>query len=191
MVGQYYILEIIFMDSKKKQILDSASHLFSTQGYERTSISQIVNNAKVSKGLVYHHFKNKEELLREIIKGSNDVMLSINTEIDKTLSPEEKLVELINKIFHQLENEKDFFRFNLTIMFQPSLRSVIHDLLEQRSMFLYNSVFSIFQNKGVEDPELDSYMFIAEIDGIVLDYLSVFDDLPLQKIKNYLINKYG
>ncbi|MEQ9307863.1 MAG: TetR/AcrR family transcriptional regulator [Balneolaceae bacterium] len=179
------------MDSKKKQILDSASHLFSTQGYERTSISQIVNNAKVSKGLVYHHFKNKEELLREIIKGSNDVMLSINTEIDKTLSPEEKLVELINKIFHQLENEKDFFRFNLTIMFQPSLRSVIHDLLEQRSMFLYNSVFSIFQNKGVEDPELDSYMFIAEIDGIVLDYLSVFDDLPLQKIKNYLINKYG
>tara|TARA_R110000868_G_scaffold368227_2_gene631230 strand:+ start:1418 stop:1993 length:576 start_codon:yes stop_codon:yes gene_type:complete len=191
MVGQYYILEIIFMDSKKKQILDSASHLFSTQGYERTSISQIVNEAKVSKGLVYHHFKNKEELLREIIKGSNDVLLSINTEIDKTLSPEEKLVELINKIFHQLENEKDFFRFNLTIMFQPSLRSVIHDLLEQRSMFLYNSVFSIFQNKGVEDPELDSYMFIAEIDGIVLDYLSVFDDLPLQKIKNYLINKYG
>ena len=179
------------MDSKKKQILDSASHLFTTQGFERTSISQIVNEAKVSKGLVYHHFKNKEELLREIIKGSNDLMLSINTEIDKTLSPEKKLVELINKIFYQLENQRDFFQFNLTIMFQPSLRSVIQDLLEQRSKFLYESVLSIFQSKGVEDPVLDSYMFIAEIDGIVLDYLSVFDDLPLQKIKRYLIKKYG
>lgn len=46
-----------------QKILDIAFHLFSTKGYEKTSIQDIVNDLGMSKGAIYHHFKSKEEIL--------------------------------------------------------------------------------------------------------------------------------
>lgn len=42
----------------------------------------------------------------------------------------------------------------------------------------------------LEKSEILSYMLITEIDGIALNYLSVFDNYPLEKIKEELVNKY-
>ncbi|MEM9215423.1 MAG: TetR/AcrR family transcriptional regulator, partial [Cyanobacteria bacterium P01_F01_bin.150] len=52
--------------NKKQQIIQAAIELFATCGYEKTSIAAICEQAKVSKGAVFHHFKNKDELLREV-----------------------------------------------------------------------------------------------------------------------------
>lgn len=35
-----------------------------------------------------------------------------------------------------------------------------------------------------------TYIFIAEIDGIALNYLSVFNKYPIEMIKQELLNKY-
>ncbi len=43
-------------------ILDSAIELFNTNGYAGTSISDISKKANLSKGILYHYFKNKDEL---------------------------------------------------------------------------------------------------------------------------------
>lgn len=46
------------------KILDVALELFSTKGYEATSIQDIVNGLDgLSKGAIYHHFKSKDEIL--------------------------------------------------------------------------------------------------------------------------------
>ena len=39
--------------------------VFAENGFENTSIANICSKAKVSKGLVYHHFKSKEAILIE------------------------------------------------------------------------------------------------------------------------------
>ena len=51
---------------KKKRIIESAITLFATNGYENTSVAAICEHSNVSKGLVFHHFKNKDGLLREV-----------------------------------------------------------------------------------------------------------------------------
>jgi len=49
-----------------QQILAVSEKLFQEQGYERTSIQDILNELKMSKGAVYHHFKSKKEILDAI-----------------------------------------------------------------------------------------------------------------------------
>jgi len=49
-----------------QKILTVASKLFHEQGYEKTSIQDILNELKMSKGAVYHHFKSKKEILDAI-----------------------------------------------------------------------------------------------------------------------------
>jgi AcrR family transcriptional regulator len=51
---------------RRTEILDSAYALFTRQGYERTSISQIIGAVGLSKGAFYHHFASKEELLEAL-----------------------------------------------------------------------------------------------------------------------------
>lgn len=47
--------------------MDSAISLFSTKGYDATSIQDIVAHSGLSVGTVYNYFSNKEELLTSII----------------------------------------------------------------------------------------------------------------------------
>lgn len=51
------------------QILTAASGLFAAQGYERTSMRDIAAACGISKALLYHHFKDKDEIYGRIALG--------------------------------------------------------------------------------------------------------------------------
>lgn len=53
-----------------QNILEAAGGLFSHGGYEGVSISEIANQAGVSKANIFHHFKSKEELYLAVLKGA-------------------------------------------------------------------------------------------------------------------------
>ncbi len=66
------LVEINFMalrdpDKTRKNLLEIASCLFQQKGYNGTSLSDIINKAEVSKGALYHHFSNKQELLYAVV----------------------------------------------------------------------------------------------------------------------------
>jgi len=54
--------------AKYEDILKAAKKLFSEQGYEKTSVRQIVKEAKTSMGNLYFHFPNKLSILETICK---------------------------------------------------------------------------------------------------------------------------
>jgi AcrR family transcriptional regulator len=49
-------------------ILDSAFQLFSSVGYEATSVADICQLAGVSKGALYHHFPTKQAIFLELLE---------------------------------------------------------------------------------------------------------------------------
>jgi AcrR family transcriptional regulator len=48
--------------STKRALVVAAMQLFAQQGYAGTSLDQIVADARVTKGALYHHFKGKQDL---------------------------------------------------------------------------------------------------------------------------------
>src|SRR5271165_3685187 len=52
-------------DSKRQAILDTALRLFRTQGFDKTSVSEITAAVGGSKATIYSHFPSKEELFVE------------------------------------------------------------------------------------------------------------------------------
>lgn len=52
----------------KQEILNVALNLFSVQGFEATSISQIANAVGIRKASLYSHFENKQAILDALIK---------------------------------------------------------------------------------------------------------------------------
>src|SRR3954453_15846386 len=54
-------------ERSRTQILDAALKLFSHRGYGATSVRDIAEEARLSKGNVYHHFHDKETIFRELL----------------------------------------------------------------------------------------------------------------------------
>ena len=52
----------------KQGILDAALELFSVQGYEATSISQLAEAVGIRKASLYSHFENKQAILDALIQ---------------------------------------------------------------------------------------------------------------------------
>ncbi|MCK0109524.1 TetR/AcrR family transcriptional regulator [Flavobacteriaceae bacterium S0825] len=175
---------------KKEQIIDVATKLFSERGYENTPLSAVCEVANVSKGLIFHHFKSKNDLLREIFSNTTKLIVDINQSSSSKESPKEKLKEIIESVFRQLEADKLFFQLNLSLMLQPSTRDVLNDLIKERSNIILDSTKLIFSEIDSKNAEVLSYMFIAELDGIALNYLCIFENYPLRQIKKQILDKY-
>src|SRR6266481_8753367 len=53
-------------EATRRAVLDAARALFGRQGYAQTSVDEIADAARVTKGAVYHHFTGKEALFRAV-----------------------------------------------------------------------------------------------------------------------------
>ena len=175
---------------KRDQIIQIATKLFSERGYDNTPLSLICDTANVSKGLISHHFNSKDGLLREIFTITTNVIIEMNLNNKSTKSPKERLNDLLLAFFSQLESDKFFFQFNLNMIVQPNTREILNDLIKERSSFILDATMSIFNEIDPKNSLVNSYIFIAELDGIALKYLGIFEDYPLHQVKEIIINKY-
>ena len=52
----------------KQEIIEAALDLFSAQGFEATSVSQIADAVGIRKASLYSHFENKQAILDALVK---------------------------------------------------------------------------------------------------------------------------
>lgn len=66
---------------KKQRLLESAIALFMEKGIDETSVNDIVKAAKLAKGTFYIYYKDKSELIHEIVERKNVALM--NTLIER------------------------------------------------------------------------------------------------------------
>ncbi|MCC5576349.1 TetR/AcrR family transcriptional regulator [Microtetraspora sp. AC03309] len=86
---------------RRAELLGIAARLFATQGYARTTVRDIAEDAGILSGSLYHHFSSKEAMLDEILRDFLGQLLVRFTEIEKRegVTPKEKLDELVLHAF--------------------------------------------------------------------------------------------
>lgn len=63
----------------RRALIDSATDLFAAQGFSATSTPQLTKQAGVSRGALYHHFRDKADLLRATISHHlSELAMTIN-----------------------------------------------------------------------------------------------------------------
>jgi TetR/AcrR family transcriptional regulator len=83
-------------DEKRRTILNRSADLFAAHGYDRASMSKIAEACGVSKANLYHYYKDKEELLFDVIRFHLEELLEVVEAADRPdLAPEPRLKELI------------------------------------------------------------------------------------------------
>ena len=55
----------------RRRILEAGLDLFSRRGYEGASMDDIALELEATKGLLYHYFRSKQDILAAILKGAS------------------------------------------------------------------------------------------------------------------------
>lgn len=107
---------------KRELILDAAIKVFARNGYHGSRISDIAREAGIAYGLVYHYFKNKEEILGSIFEqrwsGFLEALEGIASE---GTSAEDRLVSVAALILNAYRVRPDWVKV-LVIEIQRSAR---------------------------------------------------------------------
>ena len=144
----------------KGRIVDAAWELFYEQGYEQTTIDEIVERSETSKGSFYHYFSGKdaslsslsylfdekyEELTEVMPDNMNSIekMLFLNKELFRMIEDSISIDLLTQLLSSQLitKNEKSLLDHNRT--YYKLLRSIVIDGQKKGEISADNSVNDI------------------------------------------------
>lgn len=88
----------------RSRIVSTAWKLFYRDGFDNTTIDNIIENAHISKGSFYHYFESKEALVDGVSYMFDEAYEEIINNLDENLGPIDKLVTLTSEIFFMIEN---------------------------------------------------------------------------------------
>ena len=93
--------------STKSRIVKAAWNLFYKKGYEQTTVEDIINASRTSKGTFYHYFKGKESLLNSLSYLFDEKYEELSASIDPDMSAYDKLLYLNHELFYMIETSVD------------------------------------------------------------------------------------
>jgi AcrR family transcriptional regulator len=177
-------------ENKRKLITDTALSLFANYGYHGTSISILVKEAGISKGLIYNYFKSKEDILKEIFNEGLEQMMSIfDPNKDGVLTTDE-LEYFINKSFDFVIENRQYWSLYFSVMLQPSVLKMFEKKIQELVAPITKIFYNYFDSLGCKDPLLEMRYFGALMDGLTLNYIMDPEHFPVEKVKKRLLDDF-
>lgn len=181
----------------QKKILQIAKKKFAKNGYQKTSMNEIVAAAGVSKGVLFYHFYSKEELFFQVLSQSIDeefrrVFGILENEGKKLFKKKEGLFEDLKKYYDlAIAGTKDFERLWLEGRIESENNAKLRHMMERKDKEVAQILFEglkISRERieilhGYNDKELMEIVkgVIAVMRGLFIEKLSGKDP---QEIKN-------
>ncbi|MBQ4092918.1 MAG: TetR/AcrR family transcriptional regulator [Firmicutes bacterium] len=88
----------------KAKIVSAAWKLFYEQGYEATTVEEIIEESGTSRGSFYHYFEGKDALLSSLSFLFDEEYEAAMEDMDEHMEPFEMLMYLNYRLFHMIEN---------------------------------------------------------------------------------------
>lgn len=177
-------------ENTKAYIIETVAPIFNKTGYAAMSLSKITEATGLTKGAIYGHFKNKEELaVQAFVFSVRRVLRDLNKHINQGKTPLEQLLNVAT--FY-----KNYFEYNKAFGGCPILNIGV-DSNNQNALIIakvrsYNNrilkQFALLIDQGKKqgeiklmiDSELYSKRFFSMIEGAV--YMSyIMDDKSYMK----------
>jgi len=158
---------------KRQVILDAAIVVFARTGYHGSRVSDIAREAGIAYGLVYHYFKNKEEILDTIFRERwGGFVEAVDAIAEGPTSTEDKLLSIAALILSAYRLRQDWVKV-LVFEIQRTSRFAQPDQLRAVGRF-FQTIARILR-RGQErgelrtdvDPDVACYVFVGGLDLIV------------------------
>lgn len=133
---------------KKDRIVEVAEHLFFTQGFTQTSMTQIAETLAVGKPMIYQYFSSKSALLAEVCNRTTEFAAALaDSALEKKGSPKDRLRQIV----HELSLQVMANRSGMAVLFREAqhLPEAERDRLAQNYHRFNSSLYTLLSD-GVD-----------------------------------------
>ncbi len=160
-------------ENRKNLILKAALKSFSKYGYHKCTMDLIAEEAELGKATLYYYFKNKDELLLEVLRSGLDNFFNrLNKEWEKLESSGEKISSISVVAADFFYENPDFFKLYSYLSLHPKIKRItekeIRPIIAKKTKS-FAKLFKQAANEGVIkpfSPQLLIQIFGALIMGI-------------------------
>ncbi|MGZ2749697.1 TetR family transcriptional regulator C-terminal domain-containing protein [Burkholderia stagnalis] len=160
---------------RQQSIIDATMRCIARYSYSETTIDRICSEAKVSRGLINHHFQSKDELMAQTYKRLATDLLDVSrAAAANATGPEEKLDAIIKVCFaapvFAPKNVKVWLGFWSVAHSDPVIRKAHKELYSgyrQALKKLFDQIAEV--RGGTVDSDLAALTLTAVIDGFWLE----------------------
>jgi len=184
-------------ERSRKQLMAAAIDCFARLGYQGTSIDRIARDAGVTKGAVYYHFRDKEDLLFEAVKDRiGGFEQQVLEEVSSAQDALENLRHVVDACFFHatVSNHR---RFIITLMIEaldtnPRLSQEFRNILRRMRAFLA-TVVRRGQQRGtlrVDVPaEAAAAVIVGGIIGAEVQHYQDPEEIDLRRVLDTLLEQ--
>ena len=134
----------------KNQIMEKAMKLFLQKGFLTTTLDEIAQYANVTRGAIYWHFKDKLDIVNELIETEHQSLTKLLNELFKeNISPFNKIEKIIDGIvvnFFDNQTFQDFIELTWFKIEYSQLSRLRTSKAELTGYFIEN--FELFVNEA-------------------------------------------
>lgn len=181
------------MNRKKQNIIDAAYTLFIGNGYNSTSIQDILDEAGISKGTFYNYFTSKSECLIAIMESIGNEIRQKRMECasGKPVDDPEVLAEQLC-IRMRMSREKNLFSLYESIFYsqEKELKDFAKHSYRQEMDWITSRIVDIYGQEAAPYA-LDN---AASVHGTIQQLVNIWqlttdEDLPTEKLATFVINR--
>ncbi|WP_167955765.1 TetR/AcrR family transcriptional regulator [Anaerosporobacter faecicola] len=183
------------LDEKKKQKKDTlfttAFDLFTSQGFNKTSISDIVQKAGVAKGTFYLYFKDKYDVKNKLIAYKASTLFSKAVrDLDETTLTDfsDIIIFLVDHIINQLITNPSLLRFIAKDLSWGIFKSALLSNDEHIETDFYDRYLTLAKecNITISNPEILLFMIIELVGSSCYNCILYNTPLTIKEYKPYL-----
>ena len=178
-------------DKRRQDIIDAGLDLFIEKGFGGTSIDDITKKLKISHGLFYHYYKDKEELLLDVRKYTRGVVFTL---VDYDESDPLKYIKIITKRFLNMIKNPDSNRclyFIVSVSLDRKIGEIYHKNIPEKTYLkkLFESFIELGKQKKLVlyDGHESFLEYMALINGLSAACMKTNDVKPIQISLNSLL----
>ena len=169
---------------KKESLLNTAFSLFTSKGFQKTSISDIVNSAGVAKGTFYLYFSDKYDLRNKLIahKAATLFLDAYHSVCEAQIADfEEQILHIVDYIILKLQEDRSLLGF-------ISKHLVAGNDEKEESVYLVYQQLLHDSGYQFRDPEIMIYLLIELVGGAIYNPLLYNQPASLEQIRPELYN---
>jgi AcrR family transcriptional regulator len=139
--------------ARRRQLLDAALAVFTTQGYHAAAMDDIAEKAGVSKPVLYQHFPGKRELYLALLDESAESLLdAVRAALASTHDNKLRVRATMSAYYHYVEDTTGAFRliFESDFTGEPDVRERVESVGRQCAEMI-SAV--IAEDTGLPEPE--------------------------------------
>lgn len=112
-------------DMKRRQIPEAAVEYFANTWYYAISIHELAIQAGISKGLLYHYFSRKNDLLQFIFREIMTIMKDLFDPEDSGKMDEKLLGSSFENLIRHMNSNLLIWKMYMAIFSQPEARQIL------------------------------------------------------------------